>query len=394
MSAEILRICSVALREHMHSVDASTCKCFVDTVDSFAYKLKALGWRAKATVAVVFMVAFGVFAEETTNSVKDAAENEARIKVLRSQLASAPLPMKLVDYVAATSAIEKRKSILVELYQLTDDKTIDMEYEIAEMYAEAIRHFSVIRTSLGQIKKELDVARSKRVYDEKELKEMLEKLDGIEITQPLMMAQYEMEELVVLDLSDIPLYHANIIKKEIGALDIEVRSYGSKIEALKADLLIDFVENRAVELTGGRTYSEKLAKLEKQGRILSLHVDKISDPDAVNRVLDLQIKILKKTRQTEKDRLKAYQRKALGLFNKAIDDWDGKYGDWSVRILEGLSEIDRAVLVPEMEEIYCDLWNRAINEYDKRVQDEHQFKKKARFLLELSEREKWKLESL
>lgn len=355
---------------------------------------KGMHLRWKAKVAAAFMVAFGAFAEETTNSVNDVAENEARIKVLRGQLAAAPLPPKLGDCVAATSAIEKRKSILDELYLLTDDKTIDMEYEIAEMYAEAIHHFSVIRTSLGQIKKELDVVRSKRVYDEKGLKEMLEKLDGIEITQPLMMAQHEMEELAVLDLSDIPLYHANIIKKEIGALDIEVRSYGSKIEALKANLLIDFVENRAVELTGGRTYSEKLAKLEKQGRILSMYINQITDPDAASRVLDLQVEILKKTRQAEKDRLKAYQRKALGQFNKAIDDWDGKHGDWPVRILEGLSEIDRAVLVPEMEEIYRDLWDRAINEYDKRVQDEYQFKKKARFLLELSEHEKWKLESL
>ena len=357
-------------------------------------RLASIEWRVKVAVAAAFMVMLGVFAEETTNSVHDVAENEARITVLRDKLASAPLPMKFGDCVVATSAIEMRKSILDELYQLTDDASIDIEYEIAEMYAEAIGHFSVIRTSLGQIKKELDETRRKRVNDENELKEALGKLDGIETTKPLMMAQHEMEELAVMDLSEIPPDHANMIKREIDALDIEVRAYGPKIEECKADLLIEFVKNRAVELTGGRTYTERLAKLEKQGRILSLHINQIVDPESANRVLDLQIEIIGKTRQSEKDRLKAYQRKALGQFNKAIEDWGGKHGDWSVRILEGLSDIDRSVLVPEMDEIYRDLWDRAMNEYDKRVLGEHQFKEKARFLLELSECEKWKLESL
>lgn len=195
-------------------------------------RLSPLELRVVVMITAAFVLAFGVFAE-TTNSVNDVVEN-----VLRSQLSSAPLPTKLGDSVTATSAIEKRKSILDELYQSTDDETIDVEHEISEMYTEAIRCLESIRKSLGQINKILEGIRKKRIYDEKELKETLESLDGIDMANPLAMAQHEIEELAPLDLSDMPLYYANMIKKEIGVLDSEVRRCDSKVNALKADLLI------------------------------------------------------------------------------------------------------------------------------------------------------------
>ena len=148
------------------------------------YKLKTLGWRVAATVAAAFMAAFGTFAEETTNAVNLVVDDVARIKVMRSQLASAPLPMTFRNCVAATSAIKKRKSILDELYEPTDDATIDMEYEIVEMYDEAIRHFAAIRNSIGQIKKELDGTRTKGAYDEIELKEALARLSTFDHKTP------------------------------------------------------------------------------------------------------------------------------------------------------------------------------------------------------------------
>ena len=103
-----------------------------------ANRLVPHGWRVMATVAAAVMVASGAVGEESTNAVNEWGENEARIKVLRSQLLGAPLPAKFWDCVAATCAVEKRKSILDELYQLTDDASIDMEYEIAEMYADVL----------------------------------------------------------------------------------------------------------------------------------------------------------------------------------------------------------------------------------------------------------------
>ena len=348
--------------------------------------------KANLLVIFVFVVSFGLFAGETTNSVNDVAETEARIKELRSQLKAAPLPEKFEDYVAAAAAIKKRKTILEELYLLTDENDIDSEHELAELYVEAIRHFTAIRKSLEQVEKTLDENRMKRVSDEKELKEIFEKLDGLDTH--LVMAQHEIDELPLLDSSDIPPHHADILKTEINKLGRETRDSGSKTEKLKEKLLIDFVKNRAVELTGGWKHTEKLAKLEKQGRILSLYVNQIADPAAANEVLKLQLEILKKSRQIEKDRLKDYQKKALELFDKAIKAWSSKQGDWSVRIIEDLSKIDRSALVFEMEEIYRGLWDCAMNEYDKRVQNEQQFKEKARFLLRLSEREKLKLESL
>ena len=339
----------------------------------------------------VIVTPLALSAADADISKSSPVEDSARIATLRDQLRNTPLPDKFDE--SAFTMTTNRQAVLDELYLLTDEDDIDAELEIARLYVESIRRFKTIRTSLHEIRTILLDIEKTILHDEKELKESFDKLDGAAVTQPFAQAQRGIDELVALDLSDIPLNHANILKKEIASLDRDVQDTDSEIELFKAKTLIRFVD-QAADMARGRTFTEKLKNLEEAGRIIGLYVGRITEPKAANGVLERQLNILKETRKTEKERLKAYQKKALERFYEAISELERKHDKWAIRILEGLSEIDRSFLVPEMEELYQDLHGRAMNEYDKWVEEGSQFREKARFLEELSEREKWELESL
>lgn len=342
--------------------------------------------------------------EEENNNADEMADDIARVAELNELLSSNKLVVAFDT--TAKQVAERRIEIIRELISL-DGVSNDYEEECAraELIGFVAKAEERIDKYLTQAKQEIEHADKKAIASESELREVLNALGATAVSHPIALAQQTVQSLYALDMSRQPTNIAKACMDEFSNLDTRVQKMLEDADNAKAIKICAFVDRIGVDSRKRRemTLTSQLDNLDRQSKVISKYIGCISNMEIANGLLSEQLEILEKTRKVQRKRLKLYQTNAANemkeiakLIKQYKDDaWKTKTKkNQAVPLLRRLVKIDPSLLVPEINELYQYEYSQLTTDFNAWIEKENAYEDKAKFMVELEEIEKNKLEDL
>ncbi len=316
-----------------------------------------------------------------------------KVEALRSQLEKVQIPSDFNNVDVKT--LETRISLLDELSLLVEDDEIEEGLNLARSIKTLVEARTSVAGLVGRIEKYLAPYGDRPVRDEVSLNRVFRELGSNPIVQPLSQVQDILMEVNAEDFSALPPNWRIMCERECVALSEKVENISLKISDAKVNILLKYIDDWAVPGTGGWTHTERLAKLEVKNRLLTKYIGESPEANALEKILEKQQAIMKEIRSERKIRLKEYQAKVIKRLDEVVEKLENLDGEMAGRCLrDEMAEINPEYLVPELQELYRDVYGRLMGKYDQWVEKENQYPAKARMLIEMTKIIKWKLEDL
>ena len=337
----------------------------------------------------------------------DASENQednkTRIAKLKDALSSNELVLEFDSQ--AEEIATRRVEILKELAALDDSADYAAESENAELIIRLANAADRIKGYVQQAGAEIARVGQRSVASEDELRDVLTCLGATAVSQPIVLAQQDVQALYGMILS---ARHTNVVevsRKELEKLDRLVRESFGNADKMKAKMIRACVDCMIRETSGSSStkYTEQLKNIDKQGKIISNYIGCISNPEIANGVLARQLELLEETKKVQRARMKKYQEESAAEMREIAkeikkykdDAWRKEYKkNQAVPLLKRLVKIDPDLLVPEIQELYQYEYSQLTTDFNAWIEKENPYEYKAEFMVELERVEKNKLEDL
>lgn len=342
--------------------------------------------------------------EVRDDATEEPGDNSARIAELKRQLSENRL---VVAFDAeARKVAGRRVEVLRELISLdgeTDGYRTDCaSAELICLVADADER---VRRHAKQVKHELAQAGKKKISGETELADVLSALGATAVLQPVALAQQAVQALYGLDLSGQPTNIVKACAAEFAKLDKLVQDSSVAADEIKAEKICAYVNRLGVEPaeSSEMNYTDQIKGFDKQCKAISKYIGCISNAKVANDVLARQLEILEKSRDVQRKRLKKYQNDAawemkliaMEIKKYKSDAWRKEYKkNHAVPLLKRLVQIDPALLVPELNELYQYEYSQLTTDFNAWIEKQNDYEYKATFMTELEEIKKFKLEDL
>ena len=332
-------------------------------------------------------------------------KDEMRYEQLQQELNGLDLPSSFGK--GESSILTNRILVLREMLKnaFADDDLAD-ELEKTETLQNFFQNRKEVLERIEFVEKSFGEIRCQMIHDENELKRVFDDVQAESSTRSFEHAKQGILRLQNLDLNKLPQNIRIKCEMEIVTLPEQIEDVFLKGEKMKLEALLSYVDNRTIGMTG-KNYTQKLEVYENLGNVIAKYIRNIGGADFAEQALACQMKILQKARKAQKDRMRAYQEKAMVLFRDLISTMKSNEDQLPVsgqveyrkncaeRILLKIMNVNREFLVPELNELYQDIYGRAMNDYSAWVEKENRYEEKALLLYKIATCEtKWSLEEL
>jgi len=332
-------------------------------------------------------------------------DHAATVEALKKRLEQFPLLVRF-DETAMTNA-EVRMEVYKQLIPLDGDEESRVGNASAELIYLVGKTKSRVNGYMSQARWEIERAVNVKpaMQEESDLREVLDALGATAVSQPIILAQQAVQGLYGIDLSQQPTDIVATCVEEFRRLDNMIQKSQGDADKKKSEKIIEYVQSIKEEdsQTIGRKYTKQLRHLEKQGKVISKYIGCIANTESANEALNLQLEILKKSREVQRERMKGYQSwaademKTIAAKIKEYKDkaWRKEFKkNSSEPLLRKLVRIDPALLVPEINELYQYEYSQLTSDFNAWIEKKNDFEYKATFMVELERIEKVNLEDM
>lgn len=287
--------------------------------------------------------------------------------------------------------LEERRQLAMD-----SDETDDKEMERCRAALSLHELFLACRSNLYRAESAILKASS----DKLPVDELFDRLTSQEIVAPLAGAQQQIGAMFLFpeDLFDNSerVFILESIRNQESLVSKTVQKADEvRLEAIREEIkrMDASVENSSVPLT------KQIEVLKTQVEFIAGHLPSIGSPTISRKVLSEQNGRVERLQKKMKERHVKYQNWAMSELKKAIaaqdldkKDGSGKFGKAKSALMDYLARIDRSLLVPEVHEIYQDVYRRAMETISKELESKEKRSEKADFLLEFYNKRKKSLE--
>lgn len=341
--------------------------------------------------------------EVGSDASENREDNKSRIAKLKDSLSSNELVLEFDS--GAKEIASRRVEILKELAALDASADYAAESESAELIVRLANAADRINGYVQHAGTEIARVGQRSVATEDELRDVLTCLGATAVSQPIVLAQQDIQALYGILLS---ARHTNVVeacRKELEKLDRLVRESFVEADKMKAKMINAYVDGMARVTSGSWTtsYTEQLKNIDKQGKIISNCIGCISNTEIANGVLSRQLELLEETKKVQRARMRKYQEESAAEMREIAKEikkykdeaWRKEYKkNQAVPLLKRLVKIDPDILVPEIQELYQYEYSQLTTDFNAWIEKENAYEYKAEFMVELEEIEKNKLEDL
>lgn len=332
------------------------------------------------------------YVEELENKMSDVDESPNSESETFDPPVLPPLDVRSIfDPDNGERILEKRRQLAMDIDEI-DEKELERCRAVLSLH----ELFMTCRENLSRA----ESAILKTSPDELSVDELFDRLTSQEIVAPLAGAQQQIAAMFLFpnDLFDDnervfileSIRNQESLLSKIGQKADEVRFAAIREELKRKDASI---ENSSAPLT------KQIEMLKMQVEFIAGLLPSIGAPTIARQVLSEQNDRVERLQKIMKQRHVEYQKWAMGELKKAIaaqdldkKDGSGKFEKAKSAMIDYLSRIDRACLVPEVNEIYQDVYRRASETISNHLEDKGRRKEKADFLFDFYTKPKKSLE--
>ena len=341
--------------------------------------------------------------EVGSEASENQADDKTRIAKLKDSLSSNELSL---EFDSQTEEIASRRvKILKELAVLDDSMDYAAESETAELIVRLANAADRVKGYIQQAGTEIARVGQRSVASEDELRDALACLGATAVSQPIVLAQQDVQALYGLLFAARHTNAVEACRKEFEKLDRLVRESLGEVDKMKAKMIRACVDSMSRDASGPREtkYTEQLKNIDRQGKIISNYIGCISNPEIANGVLSRHLELLEEAKKVQRARMKTYQEESAAEMREIAkeikkykdDAWRKEYKkNQAVPLLKRLVKIDPDLLVPEIQELYQYEYSQLTTDFNAWIEKENAYEYKAEFMVELEGVEKNKLEEL
>ena len=243
-------------------------------------------------------------------------------------------------------------------------------------------------------------AARKASADHPGVEELFHRLSSQEIAAPLAGAQQQVGAMFLFPVELFSEKEQSVLLEGIHRQESRLLGIAGDMDKDRWAAIQSELERLDADISGtNSSLTEQIAVLKTEIDFIATHIPSIGTAGIAEQILAAQSNRVERLHDMTVQRHAAYQTWAMDELKKAIsaqdlDKKDGseKYEKAKAALLNYLARIDRSLLVPEVHEIYQDVYRRALETITKHLEDKGKRREKADFLLEFYTKPKKGLE--
>ena len=340
--------------------------------------------------------------------------SQERIQKLRKQFASLPVPNWTFDR-EDQNVLQRRLEILQSLIANDIDNTQQEEalQAEAEQMLQATSAILAISEHLAEVTQARSNIRTGNINSEEQLEKSLEALTNSSIIEPLLLAQEELEKFHRIEISLLSEASRSAYLKKREKVVQEIQASIQAIDDDRYNMLNQYIAGIVVSSQsypdvqyGAET--KKIKTSEMRLNILAKYAQLITTSINKKKISTLQENCISSLKTANNNRMKKYQAfandKLLAIVTRIIDEekskpWEAfKKKDYKKQKAEtnfkdDLAIINRALLEPELNELYREVYDLLMKDYMEWVNEKiERSQDKAKLLYDMATTEKCSLE--